>query len=140
MEDTVAVSVYNISGAKLVEYTYDAWGNATIVHYNGGASTGATKNPFRYRGYYYDSDLGLYYLNTRYYDSVTGRFISADAQKSYQQGVYTKMRILAKILSVISLIGLFFAGIGMIFYFVIEFISSFLVSTINLVEIGSVFG
>lgn len=36
-------------------------------------------NPFRYRGYYYDTDLGLYYLNSRYYDSYTGRFISADS-------------------------------------------------------------
>jgi len=38
----------------------------------------ANKNSFRYRSYYYDSDLGLYYLGSRYYDSNTGRFISAD--------------------------------------------------------------
>ena len=37
-------------------------------------------NPFRYRGYYYDKDLDLYYLNARYYDSFTGRFINADGQ------------------------------------------------------------
>ncbi len=36
-------------------------------------------NPFRYRGYYYDSALKLYYLVTRYYDPVVGRFISQDA-------------------------------------------------------------
>ena len=35
-------------------------------------------NPYRYRGYYYDSDLQLYYLNSRYYDSEMGRFINAD--------------------------------------------------------------
>ena len=35
-------------------------------------------NPFRYRGYYYDTETGLYYLQTRYYDPETGRFISAD--------------------------------------------------------------
>ena len=35
-------------------------------------------NPFRYRGYYYDTESGLYYLNSRYYDPVTGRFINAD--------------------------------------------------------------
>ena len=35
-------------------------------------------NPFRYRGYYFDKDLDLYYLNARYYDQVTGRFVSAD--------------------------------------------------------------
>ena len=37
---------------------------------------------YRYRGYYYDADLGLYYLNSKYYDSVVGRFISADNQLS----------------------------------------------------------
>ena len=36
-------------------------------------------NPFTYRGYYHDQDLGLYYLQTRYYDSNTGRFINADS-------------------------------------------------------------
>ena len=35
-------------------------------------------NPYRYRGYYFDKDLNLYYLNARYYDQVTGRFINAD--------------------------------------------------------------
>ncbi len=73
------VGVYNKSGTKLISYTYDAWGNFTTTYYNNGASTTAVKNPFRYRGYYYDSDLQLYYLQTRYYDSVTGRFISADS-------------------------------------------------------------
>ena len=72
------VAVYNTTGTKLISYTYDAWGNFTTTYYNNGASTTAIKNPFRYRGYYYDSDLQLYYLQTRYYDSVTGRFISAD--------------------------------------------------------------
>ena len=72
------VAVYNASGTKIVSYVYDAWGNH-IAHYtNGGGSTGAQYNPFRYRGYYYDTDLGLYYLNSRYYDSNTGRFISPD--------------------------------------------------------------
>ena len=36
-------------------------------------------NPFRYRGYYWDRDLGLYHLQTRYYDPVIGRFISPDS-------------------------------------------------------------
>ena len=35
-------------------------------------------NPLRYRGYYYDSETGLYYLNARYYDPEVGRFINAD--------------------------------------------------------------
>ena len=41
-------------------------------------NTTATKNPFKYRGYYYDVNLGFYYLQSRYYDPVTGRFISPD--------------------------------------------------------------
>lgn len=61
-------------------YTYDAWGNFTVTYYNGGANSAAQYNPFTYRGYYFDSDLGLYYLNSRYYDSNTGRFINADGQ------------------------------------------------------------
>ena len=38
----------------------------------------AKLNPFRYRGYYYDAETGLYYLNSRYYDPSIGRFINAD--------------------------------------------------------------
>ena len=38
----------------------------------------ANTNPLRYRGYYYDIDTGLYYLQLRYYDSNIGRFINAD--------------------------------------------------------------
>ena len=72
------VAIYNVSGIKLVSYTYDAWGKVTTAYHNGGVSTGARYNPFRYRGYYYDDDTGLYYLNSRYYDPGTGRFINAD--------------------------------------------------------------
>ena len=69
---------YSDAGTKLISYTYDAWGNFTTYYSNGGATSKATLNPFTYRGYYYDADLGLYYLNCRYYDSVVGRFINAD--------------------------------------------------------------
>ena len=73
------VAVYNHSGTKLVSYTYDAFGNHTTTYHNGTTSSSvAAKNPFRYRGYYYDTDLGLYYCGTRYYDSNTGRWINAD--------------------------------------------------------------
>ena len=68
----------------MLSYTYDAWGNATV---SGNTSLPANKNPFRYRGYYYDADLGLYYLNSRYYDSNTGRFINADGYVSTGQGL-----------------------------------------------------
>ena len=72
------VAVYNQAGTKLISYTYDAWGNCWPTYYNSGNSTTATKNPFRYRGYYYDQDLGLYYVSSRYYDSVISRWINAD--------------------------------------------------------------
>ena len=74
------VAIYNNSGVKLASYIYDAWGNFTVTYSNGGATTAAQYNPFTYRSYYYDDDLGLYYLNSRYYDSNTGRFINADVQ------------------------------------------------------------
>ena len=44
-------------------------------------------NPFRYRGYYYDAEGGLYYLQSRYYDPVIGRFVSADEYVSTGQGI-----------------------------------------------------
>lgn len=61
---------------KVAEYAYDAWGNCTIVSEIGNIGT---RNPFRYRGYYWDEDLQLYYLMSRYYDPTTGRFINADS-------------------------------------------------------------
>ena len=72
------VAVYSDAGVNLIEYTYDAWGNHTTTYWNGGGNTAAQYNPFRYRSYYFDEDLGLYYLNSRYYDQTIGRFISAD--------------------------------------------------------------
>ena len=69
--------ICNAGGAVVVEYAYDAWGN--ILSVTGSmASTLGQYNPFRYRGYYYDSETDLYYLNSRYYDAEVGRFISAD--------------------------------------------------------------
>ncbi len=69
-------AIYDHNGNLKAEYVYDAWGNHTIeVNIDGIA----TLNPFRYRGYYYDTETGLYYINSRYYDPVTCRFISPDA-------------------------------------------------------------
>ena len=56
-------------------YVYDAWGNCTVTKDIDGLGT---INPFRYRGYYWDSNLGFYYLISRYYDPQTGRFINSD--------------------------------------------------------------
>ena len=59
----------------MATYAYDAWGNMTYC--NAGTEV-AYINPFLYRGYYYDSESGLYYLMTRYYDTQIGQFISMD--------------------------------------------------------------
>ena len=59
----------------MAEYEYDSWGNCTILK---NTDNIANTNPLRYRGYYYDSDTNLYYLQSRYYDANIGRFINAD--------------------------------------------------------------
>ena len=82
------VAVYDGEGTKLISYTYDAWGNFTTTYHNGCTeSSAANLNPFRYRGYYYDADTGLYYLQSRYYDPVVGRFLNADIYISTGQGL-----------------------------------------------------
>ena len=63
----------------MVKYKYDAWGNHEAEVAAEGYVALAEINPFRYRGYYYDTETGLYYLNTRYYDPEVGRFISRDS-------------------------------------------------------------
>ena len=66
------------TGKIIAKYLYDAWGKCVSVENADGYTIG-TANPFRYRGYYYDNDTGLYYLQSRYYDPAIGRFINADA-------------------------------------------------------------
>ena len=74
------VAIYDAYGIQLVSYRYDAWGNFVVSYQNNGVLTNAIHNPFTYRGYYYDSETGFYYLNSRYYDPATCRFINADSQ------------------------------------------------------------
>ncbi len=81
------VAVYNESGTKIVTYTYDAWGNFTTTYYSTvGTNLYAVYNPFRYRGYYYDTEIGLYYLQSRYYNPQWGRFLNADGYVSTGTG------------------------------------------------------
>ena len=76
------------TGTLLVSYVYDAWGKvtATNVANTTESATVLARNPYLYRGYRYDSETGLYYLNSRYYDPETGRFINADGFVSTGQG------------------------------------------------------
>lgn len=70
------------SRSVVARYVYDAWGNHRVYGPNGIVDTSASFigniNPFRYRGYYFDSDTNLYYLISRYYDPEIGQFISPD--------------------------------------------------------------
>ena len=72
------VAILNSSGTMVVSYTYDAWGQllGTVDYTDDGLGT---LNPLRYRGYVYDIETGLYYLQSRYYNPATGRFINVDA-------------------------------------------------------------
>ena len=105
------IAILDKDGNTLVKYTYDAWGNHKafantnaseelrvkskelwLEIYNsqtGKVTQGyenhiANLNPFRYRSYYYDQETNLYYLNSRYYDPQTGRFINADSINELQ--------------------------------------------------------
>ena len=69
------VAIVDSSGAKVVEYRYDAWGRdigRTLT------SDIGELNPFRYRGYVYDEETELYYLRSRYYNAEIGRFLNVD--------------------------------------------------------------
>ena len=78
------IGILNAAGNPVAEYRYDAWGRPLSTPTPG---TFAAINPLRYRGYYYDQELGLYYLKSRYYDPEVCRFINADAFISTGQGI-----------------------------------------------------
>ncbi|MDL2328054.1 RHS repeat-associated core domain-containing protein, partial [Ruminococcaceae bacterium OttesenSCG-928-A11] len=76
------IALYNSSNSTLVgTYSYDAWGRilaTTKASASSDPNDILTKNPFRYRGYYYDTETSWYYLQSRYYDPAVRRFISSD--------------------------------------------------------------
>ena len=72
------VAIYDSNANQVVSYQYDSWGK--LLSIDGSAKdTIGVLNPFRYRGYYYDTESGFYYLNSRYYDPGVGRFLNADS-------------------------------------------------------------
>ena len=75
------VQIIDANGVMQAEYVYSPWGE--IVSAEGDL---AEINPLRYRGYYYDSETGFYYLQSRYYDPENHRFINADSYASTGQG------------------------------------------------------
>ena len=76
------IALLNANGALVASYNYGAWGNYSVHDKDGKKTTDATFighiNPLRYRGYYYDRETRLYYLQSRYYDFANCRFINAD--------------------------------------------------------------
>ncbi len=78
------ILILDDSGNMAVSYVYDAWGNTIDGYFS---STLGTLNPLRYRGYVYDTETELYYLQSRYYNPEIGRFINADAFASTGQGL-----------------------------------------------------
>ncbi len=80
------IGLINASGEYVVEYTYSAYG-MPLSKMGTMADTLGTLNPFRYRGYIYDEETGLYYVSSRYYDPVVGRWLNADEYASTGQGI-----------------------------------------------------
>ena len=76
------VQIIDANGVMQAEYIYSPWGE--VISAEGDL---AEVNPLRYRGYYYDSETGFYYLQSRYYDPENHRFINADSFASTGQGI-----------------------------------------------------
>ncbi len=76
------IALLDSAGALVASYNYGAWGNYSVHDKDGKKNTSASFighiNPLRYRGYYYDRETRLYYLQSRYYDFANCRFINAD--------------------------------------------------------------
>ena len=76
------IEILDTTGTTVVKYTYDAWGNHKVLNPNETENISTSFigniNPIRYRSYYFDIETGLYFLQTRYYDPQTGRFINID--------------------------------------------------------------
>ena len=87
-------AIYRDDGTLIARYIYDAYGNEIKREYGESESHRgiASINPFRYRGYMYDSETGYYYLMSRYYNPTIGRFVNADTTEilNIQYNLYDK--------------------------------------------------
>jgi len=79
------IGIVDSNGNLIVKYVYDAYGNVLDVIDSSGIGLGNI-NPFRYKSYYYDIETKFYYLNSRYYDPMIGRFINADDVNMLEYG------------------------------------------------------
>ena len=89
------LGLYTNTGELVASYEYDTWGQVISVKDGKGVDIDDTThigiiNPIRYRGYYYDSETELYYLQARYYNPEVGRFLNADGYFSTGAGTLSK--------------------------------------------------
>ena len=79
------IAIVDKDAQTVAKYSYDAWGKIISITDKDDDDISyidshiANINPFRYRSYYYDEEIELYYLQSRYYDANVGRFINADS-------------------------------------------------------------
>ena len=85
------VGILDDGGALVVEYKYDVWGRKLSLTGSLATSLGAI-NPFRYRGYVFDEETGLYYLRSRYYNPTWSRYVIGDVYYSTSQGILCSNR------------------------------------------------
>ena len=71
------IGLHDSDGTEVVSYSYDSWGKLVCIDGTKKDSVGV-RNPYRYRGYRYDTETGLFYVGSRYYDPNTCRFMNAD--------------------------------------------------------------
>ena len=81
------VAILDENGNAVVSYGYDAWG-APLWSTGELAETLGKVQPFRYRGYVFDEETGLYYLRSRYYNPGWGRFVNADSLISKTYSIF----------------------------------------------------
>jgi RHS repeat-associated protein len=96
------IGIYSHTGELVAKYQYDSWGKTISVIDSAGKNITDVNhignvNSLRYRGCYYDTDTGLYYLQSRYYNPEWGRFVNADITDMLQleQGELTRMNLFA---------------------------------------------
>ena len=72
------LGIVDQNGKLVVKYKYDAYGNNKGIEDTSGCSLGS-RNPFRYKGYYYDDDTEMYYCKSRFYVPKWRRWLNSDS-------------------------------------------------------------
>jgi len=80
------IALTNQQGEVVARYEYDAWGNSITVE----EDSSVANNPFRYAGYQYDHETGMYYLIARYYHPEQGVFLSLDPDPGDDDDILTQ--------------------------------------------------